>query len=159
MIFSCSRLARGVSRYAPALRPLRALARVFQVGRVTSARLADRLASVCRKEGLQAEQRALVALCELADNDIRSCLNTLQFLKSHHQNAAPGHEQALRAGSKRANSASASSSASIPRLTVDSIAALTVGSKDLGRDLFDVWKATFQTPKTKRTALHQHKPV
>ena len=44
----------------------------------TLPRLIARLKDICRQEGLQADMKALVALIELTDADIRSCLNTLQ---------------------------------------------------------------------------------
>ena len=53
-------------------------------------------------------------------------------------------------------SSSSSSSASKRRhsgaavkvaLTVDALANLRVGSKDVGRDVFDVWRAVFTQPK------------
>ena len=33
---------------------------------------------ITKKEQLKADMTSLLALCEKADNDIRSCLNTLQ---------------------------------------------------------------------------------
>ena len=41
-------------------------------------RLVARLKEICREEGLQADMKAMVALIEMTDADIRSCLNTLQ---------------------------------------------------------------------------------
>lgn len=37
--------------------------------------------AVCRYEGVNVSTEVLGTLAELTDNDIRSCLNTLQFLK------------------------------------------------------------------------------
>lgn len=66
--------------YAPALRVLRQKALIFKLDRPQTSRLVTRLMHICHKEGLQADAHTLSALCELADNDIRSCLNTLQVL-------------------------------------------------------------------------------
>ena len=41
-------------------------------------RLVQRLLEVCRAESMRASLSALTALCDKAENDIRSCLNTLQ---------------------------------------------------------------------------------
>jgi len=38
---------------------------------------------ITRQESLKTDLTTLLALCEKADNDIRSCLNTLQVLCSH----------------------------------------------------------------------------
>ena len=66
------------SRYVPALRQLRQMALVLNFPQTEPARLASRLVEVVRIEQLKADLNALMALCERTDNDIRSCLNTLQ---------------------------------------------------------------------------------
>jgi DNA polymerase III delta prime subunit len=71
-------------RYAPALRPLRQIAKVFQFGKVSATRLSDRVMQVAQLEHITTDSRAVTALCELADFDIRSCLNTLQFLHGQY---------------------------------------------------------------------------
>ena len=53
----------------------------------TLPRLIARLKDICRQEGLQADMKALVALIELTDADIRSCLNTLQVGSVPHASA------------------------------------------------------------------------
>ena len=47
-----------------------------------SSRLAQRLQDIASKEKLRTDMTALMALTEKTDNDIRSCLSTLQFFKS-----------------------------------------------------------------------------
>ena len=66
--------------YAPALRPLREVAKVFHMAAPASARLNSRLRDVCAKQGLRADIRALGALADREENDVRACLNTLQVL-------------------------------------------------------------------------------
>ena len=46
-------------------------------------RLVQRLLEVCRVEGMRASLSALTALCDKAENDIRSCLNTLQVMQTY----------------------------------------------------------------------------
>ncbi|RLN71545.1 hypothetical protein BBJ29_000730 [Phytophthora kernoviae] len=65
--------------YASVLRPLRPLAKIFVLDTPHPQRLVTRLKFICRHEGIKASTGALAALCSSADNDIRYCLNTLQF--------------------------------------------------------------------------------
>ena len=66
--------------YAPALRPLREVAKIFRVPAPNSARLNQRLRDVCAKQKMPADTRALSALSERAEGDVRACLNALQML-------------------------------------------------------------------------------
>jgi len=66
--------------YAPALRPLRDVAKVFRMVAPASARLNGRLRDVCAARGVPADTRALGALSERTEGDVRACLNTLQML-------------------------------------------------------------------------------
>ena len=67
--------------YTAALRPLRKLALVVPFPPTLSSRLASRLKEITAAERLQADLTALLALCKKSENDIRSCLSTLQFFK------------------------------------------------------------------------------
>ena len=64
----------------PALRPLREVAKIFRVPAPDSARLNQRLRDVCAKQKMPADTRALSALSERAEGDVRACLNALQML-------------------------------------------------------------------------------
>jgi len=66
--------------YAPVLRPLRDVCKIFHFRKPSAERLAHRLQMVCAAQGLRAEKSTLRMLAERAECDIRSCLNTLQFL-------------------------------------------------------------------------------
>jgi len=103
-------------QYAPALRKLRAVALVFKIEKPKTGRLATRLGEICAAEGLQADPSSLTALCELADNDIRSCLNTLQFIR------------------KKTTVLSASA-----------LSTSLVGHKDVAKSMFKIWEAIFLT--------------
>lgn len=102
-------------QYAPALRELRSIAKVFRFDKPDLGRLTSRLQEICNKEGLRADTQTVMALCNLADHDIRSCLNTLQFIK--------------RKGKV---------------LTADMLASTAVGHKDVLKSLYDVWREIFQ---------------
>ena len=66
--------------YAPVLRPLRDVAKVFVVRPPRSEKLVDRLQTICRREKLRADKSTLRGLIEKTECDIRSCLNTMQFI-------------------------------------------------------------------------------
>ncbi|KND04421.1 uncharacterized protein SPPG_00150 [Spizellomyces punctatus DAOM BR117] len=101
--------------YAPVLRPLRHLAHIVNFRTPPVKTLAKRLHEICRWENLQTDLRTLTALCELTDGDIRSCLHTLQFLKRRCK-----------------------------ILTVDALAKLDIGNKDMGKGLWVVWEEMFR---------------
>ena len=67
--------------YTASLRPLRKLALVIPFPPTLSSRLASRLKEITASEKLQADLTALLNLCKKSENDIRSCLSTLQFIK------------------------------------------------------------------------------
>lgn len=71
--------------YAPALRPLRDVARVFHFKRPDPRKISARLRRICQLERIQAEGNALGLLCEKSDGDIRAALNTLEFLQRQEQ--------------------------------------------------------------------------
>ncbi|CDZ98631.1 DNA replication checkpoint protein CHL12/CTF18 [Phaffia rhodozyma] len=68
--------------YAPSLRALRPFARIVRFNKPPMAVLVKRLRGICEAEGLQADARSLNKLTEVTGGDIRSCLNTLQFIKT-----------------------------------------------------------------------------
>lgn len=76
--------------YASVLRPLRQIAKIFVLDAPHSQRLVTRLKYICRHEGIKATTGALAALCSSADNDIRYCLNTLQFQHMQSRGTAKG---------------------------------------------------------------------
>ncbi|KAL1536180.1 chromosome transmission fidelity protein 18 [Salvia divinorum] len=121
----CSVLLRPVicicnDLYAPALRPLRQVAKVHIFVQPTVSRVANRLKYICNKEGVKTSSVALSALAECTECDIRSCLNTLQFLNKKKE-----------------------------MLNVMDISSQVVGRKDATKSAFDVWKEIFQKQKRK----------
>lgn len=127
--------------YAPQLRPLRDVATVFRFRKTSSTRLLQRLKTICLAESLPLESTALGALCEAAGNDVRSCLNTLQFFKSRVPQptggeAAGGVGQAARASA-------------LSRQLMQHIGA---GLKDQEKDMLQVCNAIFRKPQAKTSA-------
>jgi chromosome transmission fidelity protein 18 len=111
-------------QYVPALRELRQHALVMVFPPTLQARLTHRLMEVCKKESLRASIPALTALCDKADNDIRSCLNTLQFLKRR-----------------------------MTEITVSAVQSASIGQKDTQKNLFTLWKDIFQLPTVKKQSM------
>ncbi|KAJ6713084.1 P-LOOP CONTAINING NUCLEOSIDE TRIPHOSPHATE HYDROLASES SUPERFAMILY PROTEIN [Salix purpurea] len=107
--------------YAPALRPLRQVAKVHLFVQPTVSRVVSRLKYICNKEGIKTSSIALSALADYTECDIRSCLNTLQFLNKKRQ-----------------------------VLNVLEISSQVVGRKDMSRSVFDIWKEIFQKRKMKQ---------
>ncbi|KAL6648399.1 hypothetical protein ACP70R_012623 [Stipagrostis hirtigluma subsp. patula] len=107
--------------YAPALRQLRQVAKVHMFVQPTISRVVNRLKYICRKEGFKTSAIALSALAEYTECDIRSCLNTLQFLNK-----------------RRA------------ALNISAFDSQVIGRKDMSKSIVDVWKQILQKKKLKR---------
>ncbi|KAL0366754.1 UNVERIFIED_CONTAM: Chromosome transmission fidelity protein 18 [Sesamum radiatum] len=97
--------------YAPTLRPLRQVAKVHIFVQPTVSRVVNRLKYICNKEGVKTSSIALSALAEYTECDIRSCLNTLQFLNKKKE-----------------------------ILNMMEISSQVVGRKDTSKSAFDIWK-------------------
>ena len=119
-------------QFAPALRELKSLVQVVEFGQTTSEKLIARLKNIAASEGMTIARDALNALVALTDNDVRSCLNTLQFLKA--QVARTRAEQQSSATSERI------------RVTSDMLLRAAVGSKDMTGALYDIWGGVFRSP-------------
>ncbi|XP_034276578.1 chromosome transmission fidelity protein 18 homolog isoform X2 [Pantherophis guttatus] len=112
-------------QYVPALRPLKQQAFLLHFPSTLQSRLVQRLHEIAVLQGMKADIATLTALCEKTDNDIRSCINTLQFLYSQ--------------GKKELN--------------VRTVQTATVGLKDQNKGLFSIWQEIFQLPKVWRNNL------
>ncbi|XP_045103960.1 chromosome transmission fidelity protein 18 homolog isoform X2 [Portunus trituberculatus] len=107
--------------YTPALRPLRHMALVVRFPPTHTTRLAQRLFEISREQRLRADLSVLMSLCDKTENDIRSCLSVLQFVKSNKKN-----------------------------LSMIDISSVTVGQKDYQRSLLKIWQEIFSIPRQKR---------
>ncbi|XP_047486138.1 chromosome transmission fidelity protein 18 homolog isoform X1 [Penaeus chinensis] len=107
--------------YTPALRPLRQISLVIQFPPTHSSRLAQRLLEISRKHRLRADLTVLMALCDKTENDIRSCLAFLQFVRSTKNT-----------------------------LRLNDIDGAALGQKDYQRSLFSVWHDIFTIPRPKK---------
>lgn len=113
-------------QYASVLRPLRKLAKIFVLDTPHAQRLVSRLKFICKAEGLPASTGALSTLAASGDNDIRYCLNALQF-----------HSTQSRA---------TTSSSAI------AIANGLVGRKDHASGVYDTMDKVFYQPKARSAA-------
>ncbi|XP_070811389.1 chromosome transmission fidelity protein 18 homolog isoform X11 [Pituophis catenifer annectens] len=75
-------------QYVPALRLLKQQAFLLHFPSTLQSRLVQRLHEIAVLQGMKADIGTLTTLCEKTDNDIRSCINTLQALSKlaqmHH---------------------------------------------------------------------------
>eukprot|EP00075_Anas_platyrhynchos_P035584 XP_027324837.1 chromosome transmission fidelity protein 18 homolog [Anas platyrhynchos] len=109
-------------QFVPALRPLRQQAFLLSFPRTAPSRLAQRLSEIALLQGMRADTGALLALCEKTENDIRSCINTLQFLHGRGQK----------------------------ELNVQMVQTMKIGLKDQNKGLFSIWQEIFQLPRVQR---------
>ncbi|KAI5060585.1 hypothetical protein GOP47_0025005 [Adiantum capillus-veneris] len=106
--------------YAPALRQLRQMAKVHVFTQPSVNRVVTRLKYICSLEDYKISARALTALADHTECDIRSCLNTLQFLRKKKES-----------------------------LNMLDVASQVVGRKDMTSSAFDVWGEILQKRKPK----------
>ncbi|KAK9540637.1 hypothetical protein VZT92_003077 [Zoarces viviparus] len=111
--------------YVPALRPLKQQAFLLVFPQTQPSRLTQRLGEISLEQGMKVDSGTLMSLCEKTDNDIRSCINTLQFLHGR------GHKQ-------------------VNSKTIQNV---SVGQKDQNKGLFHLWQAIFQLQRTKRKRI------
>ncbi|MBZ3879673.1 Chromosome transmission fidelity protein 18-like protein [Sciurus carolinensis] len=109
-------------QFAPSLRQLKQQAFLLHFPPTLPSRLVQRLQEVSLRQGMRSDPGALAALCEKTDNDIRACINTLQFL----------HGRGRR------------------ELSVRDVQTTHVGLKDQRKGLFSVWQEVFQLPRAQR---------
>ncbi|WVO14672.1 hypothetical protein L204_102309 [Cryptococcus depauperatus] len=107
--------------YAPALRLLRPYARIVRFRKPQAQSLVVRLREICTRENLESDTRSLNSLIEITSGDVRSCLNTLQFIKSRSNEVT---EAAIRSSS--------------------------LGLKDIGSTLQTAWNTLFIPLPTKK---------
>ncbi|XP_018570059.1 chromosome transmission fidelity protein 18 homolog [Anoplophora glabripennis] len=106
--------------YVPSLRPLRQIAFVVSFPPTSSARLAERLMEIARKENVKTDLGAMLALAEKSNNDIRSCLTVLHFFKGQNK-----------------------------PVTLSEVHKASIGQKDMQKGLFSVWQEIFRIEKSK----------
>nr|XP_020031985.1 LOW QUALITY PROTEIN: chromosome transmission fidelity protein 18 homolog [Castor canadensis] len=114
-------------QFAPSLRQLKQQAFLLHVPPTLPSRLVQRLQEISLRQGMRSDPGALAALCEKTDNDIRACINTLQFLYGRGRR----------------------------ELSVRDVQTTRVGLKDQRKGLFSVWQEVFQLPRAQRRLVGQ----
>lgn len=72
--------------YAPALERLRPFCEIISVKRPPESALQERLLYICEKEHINFDTKTLKNLIDLAEGDIRNCINNLQFMSTNLAN-------------------------------------------------------------------------
>lgn len=106
--------------YTPSLRPLRQMAFIVTFPPLDSARLAERLLAIARRERLKSDMTTLLALAEKSGNDVRSCISVLQFYANSRK----------------------------PLELVD-VMKSNIGDKDKQKGLFEIWSSVFHIRRNK----------
>ncbi|XP_056661685.1 chromosome transmission fidelity protein 18 homolog isoform X2 [Monodelphis domestica] len=87
----------------------------------------DGAPTISLRQGMKADTGTLMMLCEKTENDIRSCINTLQFLYGQGQK----------------------------ELSSRMVQTMSIGLKDQKKGLFSIWQEIFQLPKIQRQRIGQ----
>ncbi|KAG0011566.1 hypothetical protein BGZ80_000592 [Entomortierella chlamydospora] len=132
-------------QYAPVLRPLRVIAQIYQFKKPSIRSVVTRLQQICEIEQIRSDTRAFGALYEMTEGDMRSCLNTLQFIKNKSKTGALSATSTStdRMGDGRWDSHGQG-------LTLETLNRATVGHKDQNKSLFSVWEELFQAPYARK---------
>ncbi|CAG8606190.1 3080_t:CDS:10, partial [Paraglomus occultum] len=103
-------------QYVPSMRPLREIAQVYQFRKCQSAVISPQLQKICKLEGVSTDLRTLSALVDAAEGDLRTCLNTLQFLSQKSK-----------------------------VITTEMVNRDSIGLRDVNQSLFHIWEEIFQS--------------
>ncbi|XP_032462237.1 chromosome transmission fidelity protein 18 homolog isoform X3 [Phocoena sinus] len=114
-------------QFVPSLRQLKQQALLLHFPPTLPSRLTQRLQEISLRRGMRPDPGALAALCEKTDNDIRACINALQFLHGRGQR----------------------------ELSVQAVQTTRIGLKDQRKGLFSVWQEVFQLPQARRHRVGQ----
>ncbi|KAF9962640.1 hypothetical protein BGZ72_000060 [Mortierella alpina] len=134
-------------QYAPVLRPLRVIAQIYQFKKPSVRTVVNRLQQVCEIEQVPSDTRAFGVLYEMTEGDMRSCLNTLQFIKNKSKTSVM---QASIATSTSGRIGAGSGNITGEGLTMEALNKATIGRKDQSKSLFSVWEELFQAPYARK---------
>ncbi|KAG0089852.1 hypothetical protein BGZ93_002556 [Podila epicladia] len=127
-------------QYAPVLRPLRVIAQIYQFRKPSVRTVVTRLQQICEIEQVPSDTRAFGVLYEMTEGDMRSCLNTLQFIKNKSK-----------IGAQSTTTTTSLMAGNGGGLTVDTLNRATIGRKDQNKSLFSVWEELFQAPYARKS--------
>ncbi|KAF9129908.1 hypothetical protein BGW39_003643 [Mortierella sp. 14UC] len=135
-------------QYAPVLRPLRTIAQIYQFKKPSVRTVVNRLQQICEIEQVPSDTRAFGVLYEMTEGDMRSCLNTLQFIKNKSRTSPRIAADATQSSPYKSGASSGSSG---DGLTVEALTKSTIGRKDQNKTLFSVWEEIFQATYARKT--------
>ncbi|KAF9576690.1 hypothetical protein EC968_005463 [Mortierella alpina] len=135
-------------QYAPVLRPLRVISQIYQFKKPSVRTVVNRLQQVCEIEQVASDTRAFGVLYEMTEGDMRSCLNTLQFIKNKSKTSVM---QASLATSSAGKVGAGSGNGTGEGLTMEALTKATIGRKDQSKSLFSVWEELFQAPYARKS--------
>lgn len=121
-------------QYSPQLRELRKHSLVFNFNTPMETRLVQRLKQIMSLEGVELSTNVLMTLCDANGNDIRSCLNTLQF-------ATLQSTQKVECEEKNAFEVNSARRKMMVSTTVHEM--IKHGLKDEQKNAFQIWKIIF----------------
>jgi chromosome transmission fidelity protein 18 len=108
--------------YAKVLAVLRKEALVFHIKRASTIKLEKRLKEICQLECLNIDTATIKNLCNKSNNDIRVCINALEFISYNRAN--------------------------IPLLkTISGDKLSLLGRKDITEGIFEIWNKIFSSEK------------
>jgi chromosome transmission fidelity protein 18 len=134
------------NRYAPVLRPLRTIAQIYQFKKPSVRTVVNRLQQICEIEQVPSDTRAFGVLYEMTEGDMRSCLNTLQFIKNKSRTSAK-----LASTQSSSHKPETNIGGSGGGLTIEALTRSTIGRKDQNKSLFSVWEEIFQATYARKT--------
>ncbi|KAN0026329.1 hypothetical protein ACTFIV_007313 [Dictyostelium citrinum] len=116
-------------QYVPSLRKLRQKAMVFDFQAPKKNELLSRLKVICSNEGLTATDTTLNSLIDMTGSDIRSCINSLQFIKSK---TSVLNSELLKNKSN-----------------------IVIGQKDMEKGLVEIWNNIFKSSSTNSSNVNK----
>lgn len=125
------------------MRPLRGIAQIYHFKRPSPRNVITRLQQICEIEQVPSDTRAFGVLYEMTEGDMRSCLNTLQFVKN--KSRASSILEASRPDQLDVGGAGRRGG-----LTLEALGRAAIGRKDQSKSLFSVWEALFQAPYARK---------
>ncbi|KAG0275592.1 hypothetical protein BGZ95_008609 [Linnemannia exigua] len=136
-------------QYAPVLRPLRTIAQIYQFKKPSVRTVVNRLQQICEIEQVPSDTRAFGVLYEMTEGDMRSCLNTLQFIKNKSKTSVRLAADASQSSPYKTGVTNVSGNGG--GLTIEALTKSTIGRKDQNKSLFSVWEEIFQATYARKT--------
>ena len=133
--------------YAPVLRELKKIAQIFIFQPPNEQRLIQRLKSICTVEKVDTNSTLLSELCAVTGNDIRSCINTLQFasIKATTENNNNSDNNKEKSSFFKKN-AKTDIGGTLSHM-------IYAGLSDRQKDVFTIWREIFNNQNDKRNQI------